>query len=417
MHKITLFMRILNSCLLLLTMIFISCNGSRTAQIWTDLPELALYVEYFNTVQNQYKLTVRYYEFLSNELENTYNSPDLAVGSWLKNSSTGNNFKSLDNVFGAKKLSRSSFYQRLLAVGRIGRKQYLLPVSFNIPALIFSRDRGQKLSNLYTIEFDEIKTLSKDYNKINRGAYTQMGFSPLWNDNFLYITTVLYGTSFKEATPLVWDSAALDRSMSFIYNWTNEINTNIQMEEDFTFKYFFEPPEKLIQNERILFSYMDSRDLFTLGVDSKNNLDFRWIMDNNQVPFSEDLVFMGIPKRAKSRKAARVFIQWFFQAENQRLLLEYSRTNRINENVFGICGGFSALNPVTEQIFPRFYPELLGRMPPADYLMPPNLLPGNWSSIKERVILPYLSDRARNEKAGDVYPLERRLSDWMRLNR
>jgi hypothetical protein len=417
MHKITLFMRVLNSCFLLFAVIFISCNGNKTAQVWTDLPELALYVEYFNSVQNQYKVTVRYYEFLSYELENNFNSPDLAVGSWLKNSSTGENFRSLDNIFGAKKLSRSGFYQRLLAVGRIGRKQFLLPVSFNIPALIFSRDRGQELSNLFTIEFNEIKTLSKDFNVITRGAYTQMGFSPLWNDNFLYITTVLYGASFTEASPLVWDSAALDSSMDFIYNWTQEINTNNQMEEDFTFKYFFEPPERLIQNNRILFSYMDSRDLFTLDVDSKSNLDFRWIMDQYHVPFSEDLVFMGIPKQAKSRKAARAFIIWFFQTENQRLLLEYSRSNRINENVFGICGGFSALNAVTEQIFPRFYPELLGRMPPADFLMPPNVLPDNWSSIKERVILPYLSDRARSERAGDVYPLERRLSDWMRLNR
>jgi hypothetical protein len=410
-------MRIINSCFLLFAILFTSCNGNKTAQIWTDLSELALYVEYFNTVQNQYKITVRYYEFLSNELENNYDSPDLAVGSWLKNSSTGENFKALDDVFGAKKLSRSGFYQRLLAVGRIGRKQYLLPVSFNIPALIFSRDKGQELSNLFTIGFDEVKTLSMDFNVITRGAYTQMGFSPLWNDNFLYTTTVLYGTSFTEASPLMWDSAALDRSMSFIYNWTQEINTNNQMEEDFTFKYFFEPPERLIQSERILFSYMDSRDLFTLGVDNKSYLDFRWIMDNNQVPFSEDLVFMGIPKRAKSRKAARAFILWFFQTENQRQLLEYSKANRINENVFGICGGFSALNPVTEQIYPRFYPELLGRMPPADYLMSPNVLPGNWSSIKERVILPYLSDRARNENTANVYPLERRLSDWMRLNR
>ena len=417
MHKIVLFMRSLKICVLLLAVLFVSCGGGKTALIWTDRPELALYAEYFNTVQNKYKVTVRYYEFLSSELENTNNSPDLVVGSWLKNSSTGDNFRSLDSVFGAKKLSRGVFYQRLLSAGRIGRKQYLLPVSFNIPALIFSRDTGQELSNLFTIEFDEIKTLGKDFNIITRGAYTQMGFSPLWNNNFLFITAVLSGASFTEADPLVWDSAALDRSMNFIYDWTIEINTSNQMEEDFTFKYFFEPPEKLIQSGRILFSYMDSRDLFTLGADSKNNLDFRWIMDQNQVPFTEDLVFLGIPKRAKSRKAGRAFIQWFFQTENQSLLLEYGKANRINENVFGICDGFSALNPVTEQIFPRFYPELLGRMPPSDYLMPPNVLPSSWPGIKERVILPYLSERARSEKAGDIYPLERRLSDWMRMNR
>jgi hypothetical protein len=99
------------------------------------------------------------------------------------------------------------------------------------------------------------------------------------------------------------------------------------------------------------------------------------------------------------------------------MLIEYSRAQRININVFGICGGFSALSPVTEQIFPRYYPELLGRMPPSENFMPPNILPGNWASIKERIVLPYLRDRARSKNADEIYPLERRLSDWMRLNR
>jgi hypothetical protein len=97
--------------------------------------------------------------------------------------------------------------------------------------------------------------------------------------------------------------------------------------------------------------------------------------------------------------------------------MEYCRVNRINENVFGICGGFSALSSVTEQIFPLFYPELLGRMPPSENFMPPNILPANWADIKEQVVLPYLNDRVHSERADDINTLEKRLSDWMRLNK
>ena len=87
------------------------------------------------------------------------------------------------------------------------------------------------------------------------------------------------------------------------------------------------------------------------------------------------------------------------------------------ETSFGIGGGFSALRPVTEQIFPRFYPDLLGHMPPENFLTPSNILPGNWLILKERVVLPYLHDRARQPDREGIYPLERRLADWQRVNR
>jgi len=410
-------MRIHRACVFLLSALMISCTGNRTAQIWTDRGEFAFYGEYFNTVQSQYKVAVKYIQSPYTELSMTNITPDIVVGSRLKNASTGTHFRSIDNLFGAKKLSRSVFYPRLLAAGRIDRNQYLLPVSFNIPALIFSRDMEREMSNQFTIDFDEIKELSGKFNIINGGAYTRMGFSPLWSDGFLFTASVLSGSSFREASPLTWDAAALNSSMDFIYKWTHEINTNHQAEEDFAFKYFFEPPQKLIQSGRILFSYMESSALFTLSQDSKNTLDFRWIMEQETIPITEDIVFLGITKRGRSKSAARAFIQWFFRTENQRLLLEYTKANRINETVFGICGGFSALSPVTEQIFPFFYPELLGRMPPPEFLMPPNMLPVNWAEIKERVVLPYLHERARSESAEETSSLERRLSDWLRMNR
>jgi hypothetical protein len=146
-------------------------------------------------------------------------------------------------------------------------------------------------------------------------------------------------------------------------------------------------------------------------------MDFRWIMENSMIPIKEDSVYLGIPRWARSRRAARAFIMWFYNIENQRQLLEYSRANRINENIFGISSGFSSLMHVTEQIYPLFYPELLGRMPPSEHFLQPNIMPDNWDAIKTRVVLPYLHDRVRSESPNEVISLERRLSDWMRMNR
>jgi hypothetical protein len=409
-------MRFLKACVFLLAAFFISCGDIKTVQIWTDRPEFAIYADYYNNVQNRYKVSVRYMEFPAANLGRG-NSPDIIVASWLKNSSTSANFRPLNNLFGNNKLSRSIFYPQVLVAGTIDRNQHLLPVSFNIPALIFSKDRAQELSNQFTIDFDEIKILSKNFNVESRGEFTRMGFSPLWNNNFLFTSTILGGASFREAAPLAWNSAALERSMGFINNWTYEINTSNQMEEEFYFKFFIQPPERLIQSGRIFFSYIESNDLFLLSEDSKNHLDFRWIMEQDRIPISEGSVYIGIPRWSRSQAAARAFILWFFETENQRRLMEYFRVNRINESIFGISGGFSALRPVTEQVYPLFYPELLGRMPPSENFLQPNILPENWIVIKERVVLPYLHDRARVEYTEEVIPLERRLSDWMRLNR
>jgi len=56
-------------------------------------------------------------------------------------------------------------------------------------------------------------------------------------------------------------------------------------------------------------------------------------------------------------------------------------------------------------------------MPPSEYFTNTNILPANWLTLKERVVMPYINERARKENAEEAYSLERRLADWMRMNR
>ncbi|MDR1250840.1 MAG: hypothetical protein LBK62_01610 [Treponema sp.] len=398
--------------------VLLSCsfNSNTVAVLWTDQPEFAFYGEEFNNAQAQYKIEIRYFDSLARELVRSGAHPDIVVGSWLKSASTRAYFKSLDGFLTGKGLSKNDFYSRLLAMGSIDDKQFLLPVSFNAPVLIFARDKGELLSNPFTIGFTEIMQLGKDYNIENNGVYTRMGFSPVWDDNFLYIVAALFRVSFQEADPLAWDAAALERAMSFVYSWTQEVNRNSQSGEDFYFKYFYDPPATLALSGRILFTYMSSEELFTLAEERRNGIDFRWIAEGNRIPLAGSAVYLGLPKKGKAPKAAAAFVHWFYQAETQRRLLARGKANRALETSFGISGGFSALRPVTEQIFPQFYPNLLGHMLPEDFLFPANVLPGNWILLKERVILPYLHERARSVSRNQVYPLERRLADWQRVN-
>jgi ABC-type glycerol-3-phosphate transport system substrate-binding protein len=397
----------------------ISCSSgkNKTAILWSDRSEFAFYGEYFNAAQDQYKIETRYYDFPSQKLKESGANPDILAGSWLKSVSVRAFFRPLDKLYKENALFQHNFYPRLLSLGNVDGKQYLLPVSFNAPMVIFARDKGGQISSPFTIGFNEMKKLGENFNAESRGVYTKMGFSPSWDDNFLFLTAVLYKASFREADPLAWDSPALDQAMSFAYDWICEANTNIQAVDDFTFKYFYNPPAKLALSGRILFTCMDSGSFFTLAEDQQNNLDFRWLAEEDIIPLTEGAAYIALTKKSKAPKAAEAFLRWFFDADTQRSLLEKSRQNRLSETSFGICGGFSAMRPVTEQVFPQFYQGLLGHMPPAEFLSPSNVLPINWMALKERVILPYLHDRVRHPGQEDVYPLERCLADWLRINR
>ncbi len=399
-------------------LILSSCSreASRAAVLWTDRPEFAFYADYFNTEQEQFKVEVRYFDSPAEKLIESNDYPDIVAGSWLKSVSTRAFFRPLDKYLNPKAISKSAFYPRLLAMGNIDDKQYLLPVSFNAPVIIFARDKAALISNPFTLGFEEMKKLGKDFNSASGSVYTRMGFSPSWDNNFLFTVATLFDASFREANPLAWDSLALDNAMSFIYDWTNEINSSVQSEEDFTFKYFYDPPAKLVLSGRILFTSMNSDNYFTLPEEQRNSLDFRWIAEENTIPLTEGSVYLGLAKRSKAPKAAAAFLRWFFQTSTQRYILEKSRDNRLFETDFGISGGFSSLRPVTEQIFPRFYPDLLGHMPPEEFLSPANILPRNWLKLKERAIFPYLQERAHSPNRDEVFPLERRISDWIRQN-
>jgi hypothetical protein len=403
--------------LTLLTLASCGGEGKKALVLWTDRPEFAIYAEHFNSAQDLYKAEVRYVDSVAQEFTRAGEYPDIAVGSWLKSAAARTFFSPLEGLFKNETLNEDDFYPKLLALGRIENRQHLLPVSFNIPALVFARDKGSLVSNPFTIGLEETKKLGMEYNQETGGVYSRMGFSPAWNDEFLFLTAKLFNSGFREADPLAWDTRALEDAVLYNQKWIEEANMGFQQVDDFTFKYFYDPPAKLLLSGHILFAYMGSAELFTMAQERRSAMDFRWILENNSIPLNEDMIYYGICRQGRAKQAAEAFTGWFFSGETQTLLLETSRNMRMNENSFGIGGGFSALRRVTEQIFPRFYPGLVGHIPPEDYLAPPNVLPRNWPALKEKVILPYMHDRIRHQSREEVSSLERRIGEWTRLTR
>ena len=165
----------------------VSCAAERAKPviIWTDRPELASYVELFNAQQDSAQAVVVYKSPLVSALPPAKDekTPDIIIGSWLKDSRLKKNFVPLENVFDQKHLNPSTIYPSLLKYGAVGVHQYLLPVSFNVPLVIFSAKNTDSIPDAYMLTTDVIRDTAASFNaKNDHDIYPTMGFAPsAWN--------------------------------------------------------------------------------------------------------------------------------------------------------------------------------------------------------------------------------------------
>lgn len=392
-----------------------SRKGEPIAIIWTNRAEFASYAELFNKSQSRYRVVVEYRENPAGALINAKENPDIVIGPWLKGEKARSRLIPVDYLFNELRISSKLFYYPLLDLGNVAGRQYLLPVSFNLPALIFSPEKQNLVPNDFSLSLDEIRKISREYNVKQRTEYSLMGFAPRWDREFLYIVAQMFNARFEEDARLIkWNEKYLDEAIAYLDDWTKTSNGSSRNEDDFQFKYLYDPPYKLVTGGRNLFSYIASDDLFTLPQDKLQNVNFRWITKDGKTAVSDGIIYLGICKKARNQDAAEAFLIWFFNEKTQKEILERSRDLGTLKRSFGISGGFSALKPVNEKSFPLLYPSLLGHLPPADSLLVPKILPNNWEILKREIVIPYLADAISGSPTAET--LQERISDWKKAH-
>ncbi|UTY23401.1 carbohydrate ABC transporter substrate-binding protein [Treponema denticola] len=402
---------------IMVSIIFVSCSKTeedKIAVIWTDRAEFVSYCEVFNNSQNDYKIIVEYKKNPADALINAETPPDIVIGSWLKGKSARVKFKKINNLFGEKKIDKNDFYPALLNLGSISGNQYLLPISFNLPMIIFSSANKFKTDNDFSISPDEIRNFSIQFNKMNKGAYTAMGFSPRWSDDFLYMNTKGFNASFEEENDFFsWNDKSLQNAINYIRTWSEEVNSSAGAEDEFKFKYLYDSPYVLVKNGKCLFYYASSDDIFSTPQKHLENIDFRWLSFNGKTPLKDDILYGGICSKSKNSRAAEAFFIWFFRVKTQELLLNRADEMDLMINPFGLAGGFSALRQVTEKLLPRYYPLLLAHLPQTQSFYAPHILPSNWPVLKREILMPYLKDACNTDLyPGPIPSLNKRIAEW-----
>ena len=423
-------------------------KGSSWLVIWTDKAEVASCVELFNATHEEIAAYVVYKENLLEALSsvgaNGEVPPDVLVGSWLKSSpavssgeayveeavqddkvlkasakafvkSIKRNFRALDSLFDGETLSERSFYANVLDWGRIEGKQYLIPVSFNLPAVIFSKENESFVEGFSTLSLRQIEECAAAFNRKNSsGSYIAMGFSPFWDDDFLYVAAKLSGAAFRtRAGKLLWDEASLNEWALATQKWSTEKNGGAENEQNFQFKYLYTPNYKQVESGRCLFSYTTSDELFSLTEAQTQGLSFRWVSQEGRLPVEDAVTTLAVYKRGRNHKNAEVFCTWLFNVETQKQLLQRASKMNLDTTSFGIAGGFSSMREVNENFYPAFHRELLGKLPPEDLLELPGQLPSHWESLKKSALLPYLK-QASQGTGESSRTLSDFVADWVK---
>ena len=403
---------ILSSLLALFLLLSTGCRKNKAAEehrvvIWTSCSEFAQYIELFNKTHKDNRAILVYKDNSALSLPPAKDEliPDIIVDSWLRNEAFNRSFCSLDYLFDNQILTSEIFYSQLLEAGRRKHVQYLLPVSFNLPAIIFSNENKDLVTDSYTLTMQQIREISSPFNQKNKNdSYTRMGFTVLSNPDFTYLATKLNGVKFhEEKGQIVWDEAKLQQTANLLKEWIVTDNGSVQIEEDFAFKYLFMPNYRQVTSGRTLFAYTNSASLFKMLKEQNLDIDYRWIVQDKSIPISDSLMMMGIYKDCNNKVGATEFIRWFFQSESQREILERKESMGLETEMFGISGGFSSVRDVTEHILPVYYTHLLTNLPPSQMFSLPQILPPRWESYKSMVVEPYLHN-AVSSLEGESIP-------------
>ena len=382
-------------CVILVIVVW-ECRGANSPllRVVSEEPQLISYAEAFNAAHPRLHVEFTYVPHIDVAQDQLSREYDLLFSRNLTPRDGARYFYPLNFL----SIQRSDFFEGLLATGRAGSIQRLLPLSFNVPIIVFNRQEiaAEQMENRLTIQLPELQELAAQHNVLADNNYSRMGFSPRWESDFLYLLTTMYGAAYSEnrRREPQWNEDQLFQALNYARNWIELTNGGLAREDEFKRRYIHPPHYKLLIEGSVGFVYMDLASFYEIELSAQRLLDYRILRGPEGIPILEDLLYGGILKRADNLRRAEQFMRWLFDSEHQIDLLR--RASEQRTALFGIAGGLSTLREVTQIHLPRYYPSLLGRIPPEELLLSTPYPAHNWRAIREEVVERWLLNNLHN---------------------
>jgi ABC-type glycerol-3-phosphate transport system substrate-binding protein len=329
---------------------------------------------------------------------------DVVIGDSLALADIMDRLDPLADIIKPGRIDPAGFYPGLLAMGSRDNRPLLLPLAFDLPAVVMERRATTGELPAMMLPLATMRTMAAAFTSQGKGGgLATVGFPPLWDPEFILLVARLFGARPRAGRPasFTWDPEPLAQAVEFTRSWVARDNGGATSELAFIRRNLTQQPwDRLLASRKILFVVVPFTEYAALPEEKRRDLEFRWLSRDDRVPVLDDVIFAGVPRSARNKRGARAFLDWLAQPATQRSLLEANRSRRLG--VFGVFGGFSALESLNEKELPQQHPLLLGHVPPEGSLAFPEPLPAGWDSASADVILPWLAKAAAGEATGTL---------------
>ena len=369
-------------------LVLASCDqaSNRVSTLWTNVPEMAAYVEKFNASQREWQILVEFKDDPAPLLLTPGRKADLIVARGLASAEVKNTMVPLEFLFDGGGLAKASFYRRITEAGQQGDKFKLLPVSFDLPVLVFSRKVVPDLPG-FSVDPETLKSLGTRFAfAADQKVPRKLAFSPRW-ESFGLALLQLRGAAFQEGFQgtLTWDSAHLVEGNNLVRTWPSP---GWDATTEFQRKYLQGDPTPPLIAGRVQFYPTTLAEFASRPWEERRGLDFRFVDQGGKVIATDNTVWAGIPSSSLTRGAGERFLRWFFQTDVQRGLLVQTRSD--DDRNFGLARGLSSLVATNQGALVEAFPEMAGRLPGSDDINFWGPLPADWSVLKTTVLRPWL---------------------------
>lgn len=335
-----------------------SINNKTILTLSTDMPEVVPLIEQFNKENNSINIIIQ---------SDFSQKSDLVI---FKGQPEGSPYETteLNHLFDDK-LDINNFYMDIIKYsGNEDNSLKLMPLSFDIPGLIYNTDRfnHNRIIPLETLMND--KTIK---------------FSPFWEENFIIWYFLTKMPSFDKNSDYldigVFNSAA-EKINKMLTDNNDKWDENL-----FNKKYMHLTPEILIGSDIIEYYFINFSEYIRIN-NKRGKIGFSFLSTNDLIVTSDSLTYIGVLSESNNKKKAEEVICWILDKKNQNSYI----TNNIKESGMYelFIGGLSTNKDVTSELIPYHYPQTAPFIPDSSIITIPFNLPPLWESLRAQVFIP-----------------------------